>query len=313
MTNPKTAFIINPVSGGKKKNKVRKVLIKKIAGMFPESPLEFSASADDASRLTRQMLEGDFECIAVVGGDGSIRSVVEGFFKDDRGTPVKEGASLAVIPLGSGGDFRKTLGLDRDPLPALSILKGPAKKPCDVGLVEYTDFEGKTRKNYFINIASFGLGGLVDKYVQESAKKLGGTLTFFFATIKAFRNYKNVTVDITLDDRETITKKSLLVTIANGRFFGSGMEVAPMADIGDGRFEVIIMGDLRFKDFALYSRRLYAGKAEGHPKVMHRSARKVTLAAHDDDKPMYMDLDGEPLGVIPATVELFPSAINIKT
>ncbi|MFH1437567.1 MAG: diacylglycerol kinase family protein [Pseudomonadota bacterium] len=313
MTNPKTAFIINPDSGGRKKDKLRKALIKKIAGMFPESPLEFSASADDASGLTRRMLENGFECIAVVGGDGSIRSVVEGFFKDERGTPVREGASLAVIPLGTGGDFRKTLGLDRDPLPALSLLKGPAVKPCDVGLVEYTDFEGKARKNYFINIASFGLGGLVDRYVQKSGKKLGGTLTFFFSTVKAFRNYKNATALITLDDKEKITKKSLLVTVANGRFFGSGMEIAPMADTNDGIFEIIVLGNLRFKDFALNSRRLYAGKKLSHPEIIYKSARKVKIEALNENEPMYLDLDGEPLGVIPATVKIFPSAINIKT
>ena len=313
MTSPKIAFIINPGAGGKKKNKLREALIKKIAGMFPESPLEFSASADDASRLTRRMLEGDFECIAVVGGDGSIRSVVEGFFKDDKGTPVKKDASLAVIPLGTGGDFRKTLGLDRDPFSALSILKGPASKPCDVGMVQYTDFEGKTRKNYFINIASFGLGGLVDKYVQESSKKLGGTLTFFFSTIKAFRHYKNATVEMTLDDREKITKKSLLVTVANGRFFGSGMEIAPMADTNDGTFEIIIMGNMRFKDFAVHSRHLYAGKTLSHPEIIYKSARKLKIEALNENEPMYLDMDGEPLGVIPATVEIFPSAINIKT
>jgi len=280
--------------------------------MFPGAPLEMTGGAEEATRLARHHLEQGCECIAAMGGDGTINSVLQGFFSDDRGTPVRKGAALAVIPIGTGGDFRKTLGLEPDPVAALSLLKGTDTRPCDAGIVEYTDYEGKKRKKYFINITSFGLGGLVDKYVQESAKKLGGTLTFFLATVKAFRKYTNASVEIRIDDKETRQLKSLLVAVANGRFFGSGMQIAPKADIGDGVFEIVILGDLHLKDFIRYGSKLYGGKTISHPEVIYASGRKITITPQGDKETMYMDMDGEPFGTIPASVEMIPSALHIK-
>jgi YegS/Rv2252/BmrU family lipid kinase len=308
----RTAFIINPGAGGKRKDRLRKAAIARIAGMFPGAPLEVTGNPDEASRLARLHIEKGCECIAAMGGDGTLNSVLQGFFADDRGTPVRRGTALAVIPIGTGGDFRRTLGIEPDPLAALSLLTGTDTRPCDAGIVEYTDFEGKKRKKYFLNIASFGLSGLVDKYVQESSKKLGGTLTFFLSTVRAFKRYRNADVEIGIDDKEPRRLKSLLVAVANGRFFGSGMQIAPKADIGDGVFEIVILGDLHLKDFIRHGSKLYGGKMIGHPEVIYTSGRRITITPMDGKETMFMDMDGEPFGTIPASVEMIPSTLHIK-
>jgi len=308
----RTAFIINPGSGGKRKDRLRKAAVARIAEMFPGAPLEMTSTAEEASRLTRHHIEKGCECIAAMGGDGTINSVLQGFFADDKGTPVRKGAALAVIPIGTGGDFRKTLGIEPDPLAAMSLLTGTDTKPCDAGIVEYTDFDGKKQKKYFLNITSFGLGGLVDKYVQESAKKLGGTMTFFLSTVKAFRKYRNAEIEVSIDGKDTRRLRALLVAVANGRFFGSGMQIAPRADIGDGVFEIVILGDLHLKDFIRYGSKLYGGKTISHPEVIYASGRKITITPQGDKETMYMDMDGEPFGTIPASVEMIPSALHIK-
>jgi len=308
----KTAFIINPGSGGKRKDRLRKALADRIAQMFPDAPVTFSTTADEASTRTRELLEGGCECIAVAGGDGTINSVLQGFFRDDRGTPVRKGAALGVIPVGTGGDFRRTLGIENDPLAALSLLSGDSVKPCDVGLVEYTDAGGKKAKRYFLNITSFGLSGLVDKYVLESSKKLGGTLTFFLATLKAFRRYTNTKVEVTIDGSTKKTLTSVLVAVANGRFFGSGMHIAPMADIGDGLLDVVVLGDMHLGDFIRHGSKLYAGKLTNHPDFFHARARSVGIVPVEETGVMTMDMDGEPLGTTPASVTIVPSAIALK-
>lgn len=312
MNRFKTAFIINPGAGGKRKNNIRKAALKKISESFPDSPLRFTGTSEEAASNTRELLESGFECIAVAGGDGTFNSALQGFFADDTGTPVRKDAALAIIPIGTGGDFRKTMGIENDPLAALSLLSGTSTKPCDIGIVEYTDFEGKTKKKYFLNITSFGLSGLVDKYVQESSKKLGGMLTFFISTLKAFTKYQNADVEVIIDDRDIKKLKSVLVAVANGRFFGGGMEIAPMADISDGLLEIIILGDMHLMDFIKHGSRLYGGRLTEHPDLIHKSGRKVRISPMSKKETMYMDMDGDPLGTIPATLEVIPSAINIK-
>jgi YegS/Rv2252/BmrU family lipid kinase len=312
MTHLKTAFVVNPGSGGRRKNRLRSALMARISGLLPDSPIQFSASADEAAVMTRELLEKGYECIAAAGGDGTFNSVLQGFFSDDRGTPVRKGASLAVIPVGTGGDFRRSLGIENDPIAALSLLSGTSTRPCDVGRVEYMDFDGKKCVRYFLNITSFGLGGLVDKYVQESSRKLGGTLTFFMATVRAFRNYSNADVTVTLDDGFSMDTRSVVVAVANGKFFGGGMCIAPMAEISDGLLEVIILGDMHLWDFIKDGSKLYGGKLKEHPHMVHKSVRKVAIVPKNESQVMYMDMDGEPLGVAPASVEVIPSAINLK-
>lgn len=308
----KTAFILNPAAGGKGKEELKRAALKSISIKFPESPVELARSPGEALFIARRLLEEGYECIAAAGGDGTLNSVLQGFFSDDRGTPVRGGAALAVIPIGTGGDFRKTIGIEEDPQAALSLLTGEETSPCDVGIVEYRNFEGKPARRYFLNITSFGLSGLVDRYVQESSKMLGGTLTFYISTIRAMRSWRNAGVEVTIDGHERIKIKSVLVAVANGKFFGGGMKIAPMAEMNDGLFDVVILGNLSLKDFLMHGAKLYGGKIMNHPEVTRRTARKVALSPIDENETMYMDLDGEPLGTIPATVEIIPSAIKIK-
>lgn len=312
MTYPKTAFIINPGSGGRRKNRLRSALMARISELLPDAPIQFSASSQEAADMTRELLRKGFECIAAAGGDGTFNSVLQGFFSDDRGTPVRKGASLAVIPVGTGGDFRKNLGIENDPIAALSLLSGTSTRPCDVGRVEYVDFDGNKCVRYFLNITSFGFTGLVDKYVQESSRRLGGTITFFLCTVRSFRDYTNAEVKITFDDGFSMDTRSLFVAVANGKFFGGGMCIAPMADISDGLLEVVVIGDLHLKDFIRHGSKLYSGKLKEHPQMVHKSVRKVTIVPRDESQVMYMDMDGEPLGIAPASVEIIPSAINLK-
>jgi len=308
----RTVFIINPTAGGSRKDSLRKKLIANIARTYPDSPIEMTKNSAEAEHAVRMYLQKGFECIAAVGGDGTLNSVLQGFFRDLDGTPVKEGASLTVIPFGTGGDFRKTLGIESDPIAALSLLKGEDTKPCDAGIVEYTTFEGKKEKRYFLNITSFGISGLVDKYVLESSKRFGGTITFFVSTIKAFMKYKKSHILVEVDGIESIIQKCLLVVVANGKFFGSGMQIAPDANISDGIFNIVTIAEFGMKDFLKYGTKLYGGEKVHNPQVTYTSGRKISIIPQTNSDIMYMDMDGEPIGKIPANIQILPSAIRLK-
>src|SRR5204862_4329800 len=134
--------------------------------------------------------------------------------------------------------------------------------------------------------------GLVDRYVNQSSKALGGKISFALATLKAGAAYKNATVRMVLDGGIPKEGKIYNIAVANGRYFGGGMKVAPDAALDDGLFDVITMGDFNFSDLLLRGLDIYSGKHLSNPKVTVARARRVDATATDDAE-VLLDVDGE--------------------
>jgi YegS/Rv2252/BmrU family lipid kinase len=319
----KTALVMNPRAGGKRADSLRRRLAAEFGELVPDGEIRQTSAQGDAENLVRALLEEGVECVAVAGGDGTLNEAVNGYFRpippdaepdpDTPPEPVNPGACIAVIPVGTGGDFRRTLGLEPDPLAALSLLTGSSLRSCDVGHASFRARDGGRGSRFFLNITSFGLSGMVDEYVNQSSHSLPGSLNFFIATVRAFYNYHNVRVRVLLDDTEQWVETAVTVAVANGRFFGGGMEVAPGASLDDGLLDVVVLGDLQLVDFIVHSRLLYGGRILEHPLVQHCHVRRVLLDAVEESDVMIMDMDGEPLGRLPAELRVFPGALRIKT
>jgi YegS/Rv2252/BmrU family lipid kinase len=313
----KTALVTNPRSGGARADRVRDRLSSAFREMVPDGSIRETRAEGDAEPLVRSLLEEGHECVAVAGGDGTLNEALNGYFLPLEGDAppeaVNPGACLAVVPVGTGGDFRRTLGLEPDPLAALSLLTGTSARSCDVGRATYVDRDGRSASRLFLNITSFGLSGLVDEHVNSSSRRVPGSLNFFVATLRAFAEYENVRVRVVMDGVEERVERAVTVAVANGRFFGGGMEVAPPARLDDGLLDVVILGDLGIGDFILNSRRLYGGRLLEVPLIQHRHAREVVVTTVEDSDRMLMDMDGEPLGRLPATLGVIPGALRIKT
>ncbi len=319
----KTALVINPRSGGKKSDRLRKALVDAFHGLVPAGEVVETRKDGGARHVVNELLHLGYECIAVAGGDGSLNEAANGFFDEipvtvdpaggDAPRPVNPSACMAVIPVGTGGDFRRTMGLEPDPVAALSLLTGTSTRKCDLGHVSYVDREGRPAGRLFINITSFGMSGLVDEYVNRSGRAMPGSLSFFVATVRAFSDYENVAVDVRMGSAEPIRRTAVAVAVANGRFFGGGMEVAPEARVDDGLLDVVILGDLGLYDFVVNARKLYGGKILGLPDVDHGRVQRVAIETVEADARMLMDLDGEPVGRLPATLTILPGAIGLKS
>ena len=184
-------------------------------------------------------------------------------------------------------------------------------RPIDVGRLHYVTDGGAPAVRHFINIASFGIGGLVDRYVNESSKAFGGTLSFAFATLKAGASYKNAKVRLTLDGGPAREGRIYNVAVANGRYFGGGMKVAPDAALDDGMFDVITMGDFGFGDLLFRGLDIYSGKHLRNPKVSVHRARRVEAEAVDGAE-VLLDVDGEAPGRLPASFELLQGALQVR-
>src|SRR5262249_48926412 len=161
---------------------------------------------------------GAHELLVVVGGDGTLNEVVNGVVGLD--------AELAVLPAGTGQDFGRTHGIPTGFDEAVRVALNGAPRPVDLGRVTYRDASGREAVRYFANVASAGMSGAVAKRANSMSKQLGGRATFFYALLREFVAWKNTQVTVTVDHGE---RRGAMhdVIVANGRWHGGGMKLAP--------------------------------------------------------------------------------------
>ncbi len=303
----KTFMVVNPRSANGQTGKRWTELAAEARGRLGEFGHAFTKGPMDAASLTRKALEEGYRCVVAVGGDGTINEVVNGFFAD--GKPVVSGGVLGVIPRGTGGDFRKTFGWTLDLGEALARLAADATRPLDVGLLEYTTPAGGKATRYFANICSFGVSGAVDSEVNKSSKALGGKLSFMIASVKALARYTDRKVRIAADGGAPEEVSVTTLAVANGRYFGGGMMVAPDANPSDGLFDITIWSGYGLTDFALRSKRIYDGSHTRWSRT--RTFRCKSLVAESAEE-VLLDVDGEQPGRLPCKMTMLPAAILIK-
>lgn len=299
-------MIVNPRSQGGRLGKRWHEVAETLGRAFPFDEA-ITQGPGDATRLVREALRAGAERIVAIGGDGTVNEVVNGFFDD--GVALAPDASLGVIPYGTGGDFRRSLHLPTELADAAAVIAANHRTRIDVGKLAYTAASGARETRMFANIASFGVSGVVDRLVNESGKKLGGKLSFLLATARATWSYKNQRVQLVFDDKDRVELTINTVAVANGRFFGGGMLVAPDAELDDGAFDVISIGDLGFGELLTSGRRLYKGTHLAMDKVSARRARVVEAEPIEPGAVVELDVDGENPGRLPARFELVPAAL----
>ncbi len=306
----KTFFVVNPKSANGSTGKRWGELVGTIARALPDFGVEFTKAPMDAVDLTRRAIESGYECVVAVGGDGTINEVTNGFFRD--GKPINAQAALGVLPRGTGGDFRRTFEWDTDFEAAVQRLKTPDTRPFDVGLAEYRNHAGAVERRYFANIFSFGVSGQVTDEVNRGSKALGGKISFMWGSLKALSKYTDQQVKITIDGQPPLITPITTVAVANGRYFGGGMKVAPSADVSDGIFEITIWSGYGLSDFVFKSAGVYSGAHIGWKGTTALKGREVKVETVDPAARVLVDCDGEQPGQLPCTIKLLPGAIRLK-
>ncbi len=258
-----------------------------------------------ATELARQAVEQGVRNVISLGGDGTHNEVVNGIMQAD---PAPGVVGFGVLPAGTGGDFARVLNTSRDTLEAAHTLHFESTTPLDVGRVEFGEDGEQVR--YFINVATFGIGGLVDRLVNDAPKVLGGKASFFIGTVRALAKYKPALVMLDVDGEAIGPLTINTVAVGNGRYCGGGMMVTPEADPTDGMFEVIIIEQRGLRDMIALTRDIYRGTHTRRDFVHVRKARRVR-ATQVGPHEAFLDLDGEAPGAIPATLEIVPGALRL--
>lgn len=310
MSAPRTVVVVNPNSQGGKLGKRWPEVAETLQRAFPFEDV-MTTGVGDATRLTRSALESGAERIVAIGGDGTVNEVVNGFFVD--GQPIAPDATFALVPYGTGGDFRRTLGVANDVQEAAKVIAMGKRRRIDLGKLTFVANTGGQAIRMFANITSFGLSGVVDRLVNDSKKRLGGKMAFAWASIKATFQYTNQRVQLVFDGTDRVESTIYNVAVANGRFFGGGMKVAPNAELDDGMFDVVAFGDMGLGEVLKLSRKIYDGAHLSMDKVTSRRARTVYAEPIDSNAVVELDVDGEAPGKLPAQFELVPQALWVAT
>jgi YegS/Rv2252/BmrU family lipid kinase len=241
--------------------------------------------------------EAQSSLLVVVGGDGTVNEVVNGV--------VFNGAEIAVLPCGTGQDFGRTHGVPSSFDDAVRTVLGGETRAIDLGRVECAD--GTSR--FFANVASAGMSGAVARRANAMTKALGGRTTFYYALTREFLAWQNTRVSVELDGDVRREGPMHDVIVANGRYHGGGMKLAPEARQDDGAFDVVLIGDVNKLDFLTTSPKLYSGRYLSHPKV---ELLRSSSAAVTADEPLPLEVDGEPIGTTPARFEIVPGALRLR-
>jgi diacylglycerol kinase (ATP) len=308
-----TLFIINPESDFGR----TRAAWEGAKSMLNASGMQFdqhmTGGPGEATAVTRQaLLEGVCQVVAV-GGDGTLNEVVNGYLDPD-GNRISSNARLALLPSGTGSDFKKTLALSNLKT-AVEALQSENTGSIDAGRVQFKDANGTARARFFINMVSIGLGGDVSSFVNgwrsRLPKWIGGGTRFTLAAIRALTRYRTAGVDISFDlgheSCRLVHANSNLMVIGNGRFAGGGMLLAPDARPDDGLLEVVITDGASRLDVIRELPRIRQGGYIKNPKVSAVKARSVSIVT---DRPLPLDIDGESEGTTPAEFSVLPGAIR---
>jgi YegS/Rv2252/BmrU family lipid kinase len=262
----------------------------------------FTSGPGNATRLTQQQLQEGARTIICVGGDGTFNEVVNGFM-DGNASLWKE-ARVALLPAGTGCDFSRTVRIPADLDDFFDLVIANRGLLIDLGRLHFRDFSNRPCTRYFHNIASFGIGGDVVKQTTSSGKLLAG-LYLRSALLSLLRQGKK-RIRLRVDDGYETETDVWNIAVANGRYHGGGMCIAPEATVDDGLFHVTVIGNLSPLQAFLHFPKLYDGRLRSIKQVLSFTGRQVEASSR---QPVLLDVDGELPGCLPVRAEIVPHAL----
>ena len=302
----RTLLVVNPASRAGATERRFAAIERELRSALGDYDLAWTKGPRDAVRIAREAATASYSRLLVGGGDGTASEIVTGLLGAGR----NEDVTLGFLPLGTGGDLLRTLGVPRALGGALEILRAGKTREIDAGRLEYTDDLGQRAQAYFANETSAGLAGLVAQLVTRATKSLGPTGSFLLGTLRGLARYAPLEARVRVDDVLAHEGPLVLATASNGRYFGAGMFVAPNASLDDGLFHSVIIPGLAKPELLARLPSLYAGKHLSAPGVRELRGRVVEVEPLAREAHRF-ECDGEPLGSAPLRAEIVPRALRV--
>jgi len=285
--------VVNPKAGGRSDptEPVRAGLDKR--GI--QARLEITRTLDELDDVVAAASGDGVTRFATVGGDGSAHHLLNAV----RRTMPDARPTLAMIPGGSGSDFVRTFGHSTDLDAALDRIAEPDLYPTDIGLVT-----GSFGQRWFLNAANAGVAAASARRAERLPRWLGG-LRYTAAFWLALGRYRSADIEVSIDHHR-FSGDAINVVVANGQFFGGGLNIAPKATVEDGRFDVQVFSGPRRRAFVVMPRLVF-GSHLTHRAVRRYVGSSVVLDVPDDTP---VEADGEFLGFGSVTVAMHHHAVD---
>ncbi len=307
--------ITNPSSASGATGRAWPRLASELRSHFGPFQVSFTEKRGHAIALSVEAAQQGTTLIIACGGDGTISEVANGILASGKDV------ELGVLPSGTGGDLRRTLGISKRGRDAAQTIREGKTRLIDVGRVSFVSHNGQPRTRHFLGIASFGMSAKIIERVKKRGPEwlpkkgprwLSGRVSFGVSMLQTAMQSTAARVILQLDDEHERHLSVVNLCIANARYFGGGMKIAPDAKLNDGKFDVVSIGDLGPLKILTNAPRLYSGSHLGMDKVGHVLAKKVGARAADKDAEIFLEVDGELPGRLPATFQIVPAALRVR-
>lgn len=279
-------------------------LMRKIESVFKGYDYKcYSTSyAYHAPVLTQQAISDGYNYIICIGGDGSLNEVVNGILSANTSNKIY----LGLLPYGTGNDFAKTLNISTDVAALKQYIDNDLHQATDAGIVSYTDRNNKAASRYFINITDVGMGGVAAEKINSYPRWLPATIAYQLAIVSTILTYKKKDM-IAKASNFNYSGRTMNIIVANGKYFGSGLGIAPHAKTNDGKFGLVIAADISLWDYITNIGTVRKCEIVKHPQMQYHSVTDIEVSANE---PMAIDMDGEFIGYSPMRVQVLPNALN---
>jgi YegS/Rv2252/BmrU family lipid kinase len=300
----RSLLILNPRSRGGATGRRALELETKLGAALGSLEVERTRGPRDAERIAREAVRAGVENLIVGGGDGTINEVVSGLLEAGLGGY----ATLGLLPLGTGGDLMRTLELPRDLDAAIQRIAHGKPRCIDAGCATYRSRDGEKVRSFFLNVGSIGISGLVTELVNRAPKRLGPRVSYVLGTVRAIARWEPTPVRLHVDGSLVHEGPFSFTAAANGRYFGGGMLVAPQANVDDGVLDIVVIPCMTRRAMLRHFPKIYRGAHVREPGVAQHCARRLDATS---EALVWIEIDGEPLGQLPACFEVVPKAVRI--
>lgn len=306
-------MIVNPKSAaGSTKGKWAEIA-SDLRTHFGPFNVAFTKHRGDGTELAKRGIENGRQFIIACGGDGTINEIANGILE------TREDVEMGILPSGTGGDFRRTINMPQTMREAARALRTGETKTIDVGKVTFHNFEGETVSRFFLNVSSFGLAASIIERVKGDTSlnwfpiaAVRGKASFALSTLQEVIGPSVSRVKVRIDDDEEKTLDTVNFCVANARFFGGGMKIAPEASLVDGLFDIVNIGDISTMRILINAHMLYRGTHLGLAEVNSKKAHRIEATPFDDNVKIHIETDGELPGMLPAIYEIVPAALRLR-
>lgn len=283
-------LLYNPAAGKGRAHRHIAEAVALLEGEGATVELWPSRSREHLIELGRAAASSGADRVVACGGDGTIHLTIREL---DLGR-----ATLGILPLGSGDDFARTLGVPVDLRSACATVLRGAVREVDVALANGVRY---------VCVAGFGFDAEVNRFANEAVSRLRGTPLYLYSIFRVLRKFEPRPVTFRQDGRPS-ELSIMFAVVANAPRYGAGIRIAPDAVPDDGELDAVIVRECSKLELIRTLPLAYAGRHVKRPFV---TTHRGTEFRFETPVPMDVFADGEPVTRTPLSVTLAPETLRV--